>query len=274
MQYTIQGYFDYIKERQKIYKLKSSGAKSPWTDDLILQKYKFCNVYRHLDAGTQWYMQNIGRFQKAESPAIALWKTILYRTINNPKFFEFAGFPQPNEPSEIQEHIQKAREWIIKGNHFRSDAYLILYPPKYGHSKVEQYGKAIMKLSNELTHITESVLDSKTAKEAWQELQAADGVGPFIAYEIWCDLVLCGYLKWTEDDFVNVGPGAKAPLTALYPGINEQLAMKALQAKQNQYLSGMKYLTLRSIEHNLCEYRKYVNLSNGKGKKRHFNPNL
>ena len=47
-------------ERHKIYLRRSAGQPFPWTDDPILQKYKFNNIYRELDKTTIWIKDSAG----------------------------------------------------------------------------------------------------------------------------------------------------------------------------------------------------------------------
>ena len=42
----------YINERESIRKLREAGYPKPWTQDKILQTYRFCNVNREDDTVT------------------------------------------------------------------------------------------------------------------------------------------------------------------------------------------------------------------------------
>ena len=39
-------YFYWQEERESIRRKKENGLPAPWTDDPILQEFKFCQVYR------------------------------------------------------------------------------------------------------------------------------------------------------------------------------------------------------------------------------------
>ena len=52
-------YFAY--ERQNIWYKKLNGEKPPYTEDKILQEYKFCNAYRVLDRVSQYMLKNVKR---------------------------------------------------------------------------------------------------------------------------------------------------------------------------------------------------------------------
>ena len=52
-------YWYFASERQNIFWKKMNGESSPWTDDQILQEYKFCNSYRVNDRVSQYLLKNV-----------------------------------------------------------------------------------------------------------------------------------------------------------------------------------------------------------------------
>lgn len=51
-------YWYFACERQNIFIKKLNGEPAPWTKDLILQEYKFCNSYRVNDRVSQYLLKN------------------------------------------------------------------------------------------------------------------------------------------------------------------------------------------------------------------------
>src|SRR3990167_10581292 len=84
---TIQEFWDFVLEREQIRLRKLSGQPRPWTQNIILQNFVFCNIRRHDDYGTMWYMFHVVPSAN-EDFADLLWKTVLYRAINNVTWFE------------------------------------------------------------------------------------------------------------------------------------------------------------------------------------------
>ena len=52
-------YWYFACERQNIFWKKINGESAPWTEDKILQEYKFCNSYRVNDRVSQYLLKNI-----------------------------------------------------------------------------------------------------------------------------------------------------------------------------------------------------------------------
>ena len=50
-------YWYFACERQNIFWKKINGEPAPWTDDKILQEYKFCNSYRVNDRVSQYLLK-------------------------------------------------------------------------------------------------------------------------------------------------------------------------------------------------------------------------
>ena len=55
--YDLYWYFAY--ERQNIFLKKLNNEKAPWTNDQILQTYKFCNSYRVNDRVSQYLLKHV-----------------------------------------------------------------------------------------------------------------------------------------------------------------------------------------------------------------------
>ena len=55
--YDLYWYFAF--ERQNIFFKKKQKKPAPWTNDKILQEYKFCNTYRVNDRISQYLLRNI-----------------------------------------------------------------------------------------------------------------------------------------------------------------------------------------------------------------------
>ena len=66
----------WIRERFAIYQRGQAGCLKPWTDDEILQNYRFTNPYRELDKTTAWFRTMV-RDPLRDDPAVVLATTIV-----------------------------------------------------------------------------------------------------------------------------------------------------------------------------------------------------
>src|SRR4051812_7947858 len=74
-------WFEYAVEREKIRKRKEEDKMlPPFTDDPILQKYRFCNVYREDDRTTRWCKKYV-RDPLIDKPEVLL-AVVIFRWFN------------------------------------------------------------------------------------------------------------------------------------------------------------------------------------------------
>ncbi|MGO4984932.1 nucleotide kinase domain-containing protein [Collinsella sp. Sow4_E3] len=59
-------YIQFVEERHYVWIRRQNGASAPWTDDPTLRRAKFTNVYRVLDAGSQFLLTQMLQDPDAE----------------------------------------------------------------------------------------------------------------------------------------------------------------------------------------------------------------
>ena len=84
--YDLYWYFAY--ERQNIFLKKISGSNPPWTDDKILQEYKFCNSYRVNDRVSQYLLKNVIYNGKTYSKEDMIFRIVLFKLFNKETTWE------------------------------------------------------------------------------------------------------------------------------------------------------------------------------------------
>ncbi len=290
-------FFKFIYKRQLIwYKRFVLHEKQPWTEDDVLGKYKIINVYRELDKCTIYAIE---KFKDIKNREKLFLNIVFYRFFNQTNLYEKIGI----EPfSEIDD---KLKDKIIdsfenlkrKGYPIFNNAYLI----SSGTAGQKKHVSIISNLQRlKLKELVDEIDKCKSPEESLAIIQKIPMVGPFLACEIWTDLTYFNFFKqeWNDNDFVNVGPGAKWGLEIIF---NSPLSKKEqkehlskLYELQKDYLkninekikeplkwkdiafkkaySNYPFLSITNIEGALCEFRKYWNISHGKGRRKYFHP--
>ncbi len=290
-------FFEFVFDRQLVWHNRFIKNTNCWTKDKTFKKYKFCNVYRELDKGTQYI---INKLKPIKDRKMIFQNVVFYRFFNKNNLYEDLDIDIIKEinTKQINIIINKLNNLKKKGYSIFNDAYLIC-----GNKTKEPKHIYVLKiLEKELSSIKtikliKEIDQSKTPEESLEIIKQITNVGDFLAYEIWTDLTYFNFFKqkWKDNDFVNIGPGAKWGLEIIY---NKKLnnkenleKIKELHKKETQkkYLDNIKkeelvwldiyykqaisnkpYLSLRNIEHSLCEFRKYTRLKENKGKKRYY----
>src|SRR6266446_1160115 len=81
-------YWYFAAERQRIFAKRWRGEPGPWTDDPILQMYKFCNVYRAADRVSQYMIRNVCYHEEPCSDEDRLFQIMAFRTFSKNETWE------------------------------------------------------------------------------------------------------------------------------------------------------------------------------------------
>jgi len=288
-------FFDFVFERQLLWynRFCLNKPSCSWTSNLTLKTYKFCNCYRELDKGTKYIIEKLKNIKDRK---VIFQNIVFYRFFNKFHLYEELNIQiiKKWDYQTTQQLISKFDSLRQKTSIF-NDAYLIsgnkTKEPKHVFiiKNLERYFNKYLK--KQITDID----NSNTPEESIAIIKSIPQVGDFLAYEIWTDLTYFDFFKqkWTDNDFVNIGPGAKWGLELIYgKRLNKTTQLEKLNylyKHQKEYLDKIRknnlfwrdinyqdgftnspYLSLRNIEHSLCEFRKYLRLKKGKGKKRYY----
>lgn len=294
------GFWRYILERQKIwYKRFILKELPPWTSDPVLQRYHFCNNYRELDKGTIYLINKLTP-QKANRKSV-LFNVVAYRFFNSYGFFDKIGGLLDPVTYDPYVFIKTLDELIAKGERLYSPAYvispLIIKPTYRAKDKHVQLAFILEILQAKINELMTKIDSTNTPKEGFESLKEIPNVGNFLAYEFWTDLTYFDFFKqtWTDNDFANIGPGARWGLNIMMgkdirgyllsqkgylkllnilrdrmPNVLRQLGLleEWLEITYKEAHSNVPFLSLRNIEHSLCEYRKYWRIKNNKSGRR------
>jgi len=265
-----RAFWDFIDERQRIWKRRQDGCLPPWTEDPILQKYHFCNVYRELDRGTIWYRENVVP-TAADFPDL-LWRTIVYRLVNNVKIFELV----PPAPRECwQAMVGQMRELGIKPY---TPAHTTFSWAGEPHTRLERFALVLERLDTSFLTLAEAIETAESLEYVSLVLKGQFGIGPFLSLQIFRDLILARAIPFNDNDWTEIGPGCAWTLKEVFgqqrpsswrPAVHmlAYRAEEALRERGTPLLRG-EPPSLNDVEHCLCELGKYVKFSQGRGRRR------
>ena len=265
-------FFLFVFERQLIWVRRNQGFSEPCSANPVFNDYWFCNNYRELDRGTAYFHAHVMELRNSRDEWTredwlleVLWASYSYRCVNRIESFEKCGFPSRDNPSGF---IKRARRYQANSEKaFFTAAHQTTYFGKY----VENI-KEVLKSDAALLHKITGIVLKTDEKEDWHKaLKNLHGVGDFLAWQIFCDLHESGCVEVKEDDFYcKLGPGAGGGLAFMF-GSRSQFESKLDQAISLVQYQDVFYqrlgldfpywnggaLTIKEIEHALCEYSKF-----------------
>jgi hypothetical protein len=181
-----------------------------------------------------------------------LERLVLFRLINNPKFFEACGWPDEG----VEQHLERTAEYL-KTNPLRRVAYLTRWSKNFGSHHPEIYQCLIPSLLAAIRRAVKPLMVARSRREARECISSiGHGVGKFIAFVIIEDLRGVG-AEWL-DVWCHVGPGA-APALLLISDLPKDIErLTELRDAVNRDIALKRPFDLMDIEHNLCEMHKLI----------------
>jgi hypothetical protein len=266
----------FVSEREHVRREREAGATRPWTEDLILDRYRFCNVRRRDDRVSAWIIKNIIEPYKMSSN---LWfQLCCARLINWPPtiqgLMDEGLWPTPMfDPVWFGNYID---ERVASGQKTWTGAYIITarHVPE-GMGKGLWVAQAM--LENALKAEKPIVYD--TVELTMEAFKGLYGFGTFMAGQVVADLTYSPQLSHASDlyTYAPIGPGSTRGLNRLF---GRKLEGKISQAQFNDELQfvarevsalvdlGSPKLTLHDWQNCMCEYDKYLRADNGTGRPR------
>jgi len=284
-------FWQFINKRQRVWSRRViEGQPSPWTDDNILQEYRFTNVYRELDPGTQYVIQNILEADASRQDKIL--NVMLYRLIGRLETHEYLGFQslETFDAAEFEEKLKCRRDDL--GETIFTGAYMVSGYNQMGSSdKVEN----VAALFNEITDEKEffdDMVSTESLEETYKLIRSRHGFGNFLSYQVLVDLLYPvdyydgdSVLPFSPDDWSTPGPGAQKGLKQLvteFNGFDRLDVMRWLRQNQQQEFERLDLnfpyletkdgnrleLSLANIQNCLCEFYKYHKILHSNGRAR------
>ena len=276
-------FFAYAAARHTITLVRQARAPAPWTTDAILQKYRFCNVFRELDRVTEWYRihvrEPLGNQMEAQVRA-----AVVFRYLNR---IESGAAIRDLLLADLDWDVfldrveRQLRDIVRTGEPILSAAYMIKTPG--GMDKVAGLRVIWRPILQELQTLIKLLRNNRSLEAANDWLSSFPYVGPFMAYEIVTDLRHTPLLNTARDIHTWASPGPGAMRGACRVQAQSLGSLNRAKPKDVEHVVNlMRYLQtlsryvdywpadwpaweMRDVEHTLCEFDKYERVRLGEG---------
>jgi hypothetical protein len=195
-----------MKERESIRLLKEAGQPKPWTNDEILQNFRFTNVRRMDDKVSRWLLENW--YRPNFNHKNMLLACCLARFFNWPPILEHIGFPKRWEPKLLKSKLRAAK---MGGEQLFNGAYMVR-----GNDGVDKVATVIDYTIQPLVD-DRPKLNFDSMQESWEVLSGRYGFGSFMAGQVLADMRWAVGGRWADAGvWAAMGPGSKRGLNRLY----------------------------------------------------------
>lgn len=204
-------YWKFAVERQNVFFNRLNGTKSPWTEDTILQKYKFTNAYRASDRVSQYLIKEIIYNTSKYSPEDTFFRVILFKLFNKIETWEYLR-KELGEISYKNYSFEKYDQVLLGALEDGKTIYSAAYIMPSGQStfgfmrKHQNNLKLIEKMMNE--RLPSKIASLKSMEQLYNLLLSYPTLGKFLAFQYCIDINYTELCDFSEMSFVVAGPGA------------------------------------------------------------------
>lgn len=271
---------NFIVARDNVRLRKEGGAAKPWTNDPILQEYRFCNVNREHDTETRWIAAN---WRAPYSDHEDLWfAMVVARLFNWRETLADIGFPTRFDAAYIKNMRRALAKRIAKGAKVWTGAYMVSTngkPVDFKHDYViEEVLRPAWADRADIRPVEGDTLES-----FFNRLIQCEGMGSFMAGQVIADL------KYAEgaplfhasdwETWATPGPGSRRGLNrvlerelrAPWPKDSFIETLQKLRSIMGPELRARGFgrtLHAQDLQNCLCEFDKYERVRLGEGRPR------
>src|SRR4028119_138312 len=237
---TYRYYFYFIQERMNIFWRRYEGSENNLTDDSILAKYKFTNVYRAQDRVSQYLIRNvISEKEKGFSDVDNLLRIIVFKIFNNINTWEYLErrlgeisietFDVDLITALLDEKIKRvaifSTAYMMTGSHAKYNMYA------RKHEKWLRMVEKELLLGKGFGRIVEA----KSLEEVYNILLQCSFIGEFLAFQYGIDFNYSSVINFSENSFVKAGIGAIRGIKKCFSDIGQYTFEDCIKYTQDNF---------------------------------------
>lgn len=264
---------NFIVARHRIWEARNRGESWPWTEDPILQQYRFCNVYRNLDKETQLIHRN---WLDTHSGDKDLWfAMVVARLINWWPTLAELRYP---DPFLVKPFVKVMDARRARGDKVFTGAYMVRADAVVGGTKAAYLAEHVL-LPLWLNREVVRPKFGDSLDSFHKRLLMYRDMGSFMAAQVVADIKYDhnGPLHFASDwaTWAASGPGSRRGLARVlgrklnYPWKESEwrVNFSDLLTEITPILtaSGLPTVTGQDLQNCLCEFDKYERVRLGEG---------
>lgn len=272
---VFDSYWHFAAKRQEIFFKRLQGTQPPWTEDHILQTYKFTNAYRASDRVSQYLIKHV-IYEGDQAPEELFFRIILFKMFN--KIETWLLLKQELGEICYKDYKFKHYDSILMGARrnkktIYSAAYIMPSGGNcFGYQSKHQNNLKLLEcmMKNDLP---KQICNSQSMQEVFDLLRDCPMLGDFLAYQYTIDINYSKLIDFNEMSFVVPGPGAKDGIRKCFSdlgGLSEIDIIKLMAERQDDEFKKRdihfkslwgRPLQLIDCQNLFCEIDKYARMA-------------
>ena len=185
-------YWYFASERQRIFERRVAGNAEPWTDDPILQAFKFCNVFRATDRVSQFLIRSVAYSNECSSPADRIFQVVAFRLFSRIETWRTLLDLLGHAPT-LDDLASGAFETCIErvrqtNGRLYTGAFILCATDAYGESLKHLNHVRLLQHMFLRDSLGVSLLESRSLGDMFRLLRAYPLIGDFMGYQCAIDI--------------------------------------------------------------------------------------
>jgi alpha-glutamyl/putrescinyl thymine pyrophosphorylase clade 1 len=225
-------YWHFASERQRAFERRVAGSVQPWTDDPVLQTFKFCNVFRAADRVSQYMIHDVCYHDEPCEPEDRLFQIVAFRTFSKIETWRGVHAHLGHHPT-LQDlgdgSFTKALEATKHENGgLYTGAFILCATDAYGQSLKHLNHIELFRHMFLAESLGERLLEAASLRAIYDLLHAFPLMGDFMSYQTAIDLNYSALINFSENDFSQAGPGALRGLKKIFVGLGDYTSTETI----------------------------------------------
>lgn len=268
-------YWKFAAERQAIFFRRLSRQSAPWTNDPILQRFKFTNAYRASDRVSQYLIKHV-IYEGNQSNEEVFFRTLLFRIFNRIETWNLLT-TEMGDILYCEYSFERYDEILTKAIAGGTSIFSAAYVMPSGTSSFGESRKhrCFLRLLEQMmkNEVPQKLSDATSMREAFELIRSYPMMGDFLAYQYVTDLNYSTLTNFSEMDFVVPGPGARSGIRKCFSDLGKfsETDIIRLVAERQEEEFARLHLDFRSLwgrqlqlidcQNLFCEVDKYSRLA-------------
>ncbi len=236
-------YWRFAALRHDIFLRRVGGEPAPWTQDPILQRYKFCNTFRAADRVSQYLIREViyGAYAQDLDPEDVFLRIVLFRLFSKEATWtalEGATGGVRRKTLDV-DRLGILLEDIRSQKAIYTAAFILAAPSVYGYQAKHRNHLALVADMFRPKGLGARLGRTRSLEDVFHALVEYPMVGPFLGYQIAIDLNYSEHLLFDENDFTVPGPGAIRGLDKVFQDRGgqtpQQLIMRMVDRQEEEF---------------------------------------
>jgi len=236
-------YWRFAAERHGIFLRRARGQSDPWTENEILQRFKFCNTFRAADRVSQYLIREViyGPYAQDLDPEDVFLRIVLFRLFSKEATWaalEEATGGVRRKTLDVN-RLGGLLEDLRSQKAIYTAAFILAAPSVYGYRAKHRNHLALVADMFRPKGLGARLGRARSLEDVFHALVEYPMVGPFLGYQIAIDLNYSEHLLFDEDDFTVPGPGAIRGLEKVFRDRGgqtpQQLIMRMVDRQDEEF---------------------------------------